>query len=207
MSQAGERLLRSAEQALAYAEGRAEPGSFRVHTRVAGLSIRDEQPSDIQRIHAIESAAFGKKAIADIVDQLRDDGELWLSHVALLDDAIVGHCAYSLVTVTDGDTVRRFPALGPIGVEPACQGRGIGGALVRSGIEAARAAGQGLLFLVGSPGYYPRFGFEPALPLGFTSDYVTDSQRHEHFMAYVIDAALIGQVRGHVRWHDCFAGH
>ena len=88
MSQAGERLLRSAEQALAYAEGRAEPGSFRVHTRVAGLSIRGEQPSDIQRIHAIESAAFGKKAIADIVDQLRDDGELWLSHVALLDDAI-----------------------------------------------------------------------------------------------------------------------
>ena len=169
------------------------------------ISIRKETPKDIADIHALEVEAFGRAEEADLVDRLRDEGVLWLSQVALRNDQVVGHAAYSLVKVSDGGSVWCFPALGPIAVEPARQGRGIGGALIRAGIEVVRDAGYGLLFLVGHPTYYPRFGFQPALPLGFTSDWVKPDGPHEHFMALVLDQSLIGSVRGHMRYHEAFA--
>ena len=168
------------------------------------IIIRAEIPSDIEAIYKIEAAAFEGEAHAELVNQLRAEEELILSHVAVVNDKLVGHAAYSLVTVTDGDIVRRFPALGPIGVMPRCQGRGIGSALVRAGLEAIRDMGNGLVFLVGSPLYYPRFGYQPAQPLGFTSDYVEDESRHEHFMVAVLDEGALTEVRGHVRFHDAF---
>ena len=169
------------------------------------MQIRLEQSSDIEAIHALECAAFGRREEADIVDKLRADGALWLSQVALLEGAIVGHAAYSLVTIADADRTYKFPALGPIGVLPQFQRRGIGAALIEAGFKAVQEAGFGLLFLVGHPDYYPRFGFQPALPLGFTSEYISDPQRHKHFMARVFDEQLIGRARGHLRYHAAFA--
>lgn len=168
------------------------------------ITIRLEAQADLDAIYAIEAAAFEGEAHAELVNHLRAEGALILSHVAELSGETVGHAAYSLVTVTDGDIVHRFPALGPIGVLPRCQGQGIGSALVRAGLEAMSDMGYGLLFLVGSPRYYPRFGYQPAQPLGFTSDYVEDSSRHEHFMVAVLDEGVLAEVRGHVRFHDAF---
>lgn len=168
------------------------------------ISIRREMPTDIDAIHALEAEAFGCRLEADIVNRLRDDGSLWLSLVALVDDGIVGHAAYSLVEVSHKSGKWRFPALGPIAVAPAKQRQGIGSALIRAGTKKVREAGYGLLFLVGSPDYYPRFGFQPALPLGFSSDYVKPGGLHEHFMALVLDQSLIGSVRGHMRYHAAF---
>jgi putative acetyltransferase len=168
------------------------------------ITIRKERPSDIDAIHKIEAAAFKGEAHAELVNQLRAEDALILSHVAELNGEAVGHAAYSLVTVTDGDTLRRFPALGPIGVLPRYQSQGIGSALVRAGLEAMRDMGYGLLFLVGSPLYYPRFGYQPAQPLGFTSDYVEDDSRHEHFMVAVLHEGAHDDVRGRLRFHEAF---
>ncbi len=168
------------------------------------ISIRHEIPIDINEIHALEAQAFGRRLQADLVNDLRDDGALWLSQVALIDDRIVGHAAYSLVEVSHDTNIWRFPALGPIAVAPANQGQGIGGALIRAGIEVVGDAGFGLLFLVGHPGYYTRFGFQPAVPLGFNSDWVKPGGSHEHFMVLVLDQSLIGCVRGHMRFHGAF---
>ena len=168
------------------------------------IIIRLETPADIDAIYAIEAAAFEGDAHAELVNQLRADGALLLSHVAALNDRIVGHAAYSLVTITDGPRVGRFPALGPIGVDPPMQGRGIGSALARAGLRAMREMGYGLLFLVGSPNYYPRFGYQPAQPLGFSSDYVKPGGPHEHFMVAVLDEEALGDARGRVRFHPAF---
>ena len=168
------------------------------------IKIRTETPQDIETIHKIEASAFEGEAHADLVNLLRAEGELILSHVAEWTGETVGHAAYSLVTVTDGDIVRRSPALGPIGVLPRYQGRGIGSALVRAGLEAMSELGYGLVFLVGSPLYYPRFGYQPAQPLCFTSDYVEDVSRHEHFMVAVLDEGALAYIRGHVRFHEAF---
>ena len=169
------------------------------------ISIRAETRADIKAIHAVTAAAFKSVPLAELNDNLRADGALLLSHVAILNGELVGHAAYSLVTVTDGKSVQRFPALGPIAVTPPLQKQGIGSALVRAGLKAMKDAGYGLLFLVGSPAYYPRFGYQPALPLGFTSDYVEPHGPHEHFMVALLHERAPGKVRGHVRYHPAFA--
>jgi len=168
------------------------------------IIIRLETQADLDAIYAIEAAAFEGDAHAELVNQLRAEGALLLSHVAELNDRIVGHAAYSLVTITDGARVHRCPALGPIGVEPELQGRGIGSALVRAGLAAMREMDYGLLFLVGSPRYYPRFGYQPAQPLGFSSDYVEADGPHEHFMVAILREGAPGGLRGHVRFHPAF---
>lgn len=169
------------------------------------IDIRLERSDDIARIYVIEAAAFGGEAHARLVNILRDDHALILSQVAESNGEIVGHAAYSFVSVTDGDCVRHFPALGPIAVSPARQRQGIGSALARAGLKALAEAGYGMVFLVGSPNYYPRFGYQPAQPFGFTSDYVEPGGRHEHFMVALLRESMPGDVRGHVRFHPAFA--
>lgn len=169
------------------------------------IDIRRERPDDYQTIFAVEAAAFDTDAEARLVDLLRADDALIVSHVAEFKGEIVGHAAYSLVTVTDRASVRRFPALGPIAVSPPVQRQGIGSALVRAGLRSLRDMGYELLFLVGSPRYYPRFGFRPAQPLGFTSEYVEPGGPHEHFMVALLQESMPDGARGHVRFHPAFA--
>ncbi len=169
------------------------------------IDIREERADDISRIYTIEAAAFEGEAHARLVDRLRAEDALILSQVAEIEGELLGHAAYSLVSVTDGDQVGRFPALGPIAVAPPRQRQGIGSALVRAGLRTLADAGYDLVFLVGSPSYYQRFGYQPAQPLGFSSDYVKPGGRHEHFMLAILDESLPGEARGHVSYHPAFA--
>lgn len=57
------------------------------------------------------------------------------------------------------DSPRRLLQLSPLGVLPEVQRRGIGSALVRASLDAARARGEPALLVEGSPRYYGRFGF------------------------------------------------
>ncbi len=170
----------------------------------AGLVIREEAPGDIPPLRDLVTAAFGRADEADLLDLLRADGDLLLSHVALLDGALVGQAAYSPISVRDGKREWSFVALGPIAVAPAHQRQGIGGALLGAGMAALREAGHGLLFLVGHVSYYPRFGFRPALPLGFSTDYFGPEDAHEPFMVAELAERLIGSARGHVKFARAF---
>ena len=168
------------------------------------IIIREEQSDDIDYIYNLETEAFGRASEAELVNLLRDADALILSQVALLDNEIVGHAAYSLVSISDGDSIHHCPALGPISIVPTHQRRGIGAALVRAGMKAMTDLGYDLLFLVGHVSYYPRFGFQPALPLGFTCDYVQPGGRHDHFMVVVMSERKSANLRGHVRFHPAF---
>ena len=95
-----------------------------------------ERAVDAGAIAAVLNAAFANGgepgAEAALVDQLRRDGDLDLSLVAVGDDGgIVGHVALSPLAAP-------FPALAlaPVAVEPGHQGRGIGSALVRAALAA-----------------------------------------------------------------------
>lgn len=168
------------------------------------LTIREEKIDDIGPIYELTAAAFGRASEAKLIDLLRADDALILSQVALLESQIVGHAAYSLASIADGDTIHHQPALGPIAVMPGHQRRGIGSALMREGLAALAEAGYGLLFLIGHVSYYPRFGFRPALPLGFTCDYFQPEDAHEPFMVAKLDTELPGTIRGHLRFHPAF---
>lgn len=129
------------------------------------LTIRDEQPGDIPAIHALTRAAFAKATHSDgneqdIVDALRADGDLTLSLVATnMDEAIVGHIAFSPVTISDGS--KDWYGAGPVSVMPTRQRTGIGSQLATEGIERMIAMGAQGIVLLGDPGYYERFGFLP----------------------------------------------
>ena len=89
-----------------------------------------------------------------------------LSLVAELDGEVVGHVILSRARLGDGEAL----ALGPIGVAPEHQRRGVGSALMHAAIERARELGHGVVVLLGHPEYYPRFGFVHAPTLGMTHD-------------------------------------
>lgn len=129
---------------------------------VPGVVIRAERPGDEAAIHRLTAAAFRDMPFSQrneqhLVDALRRDGDLALSLVAEQGETIVGHIAFSPVAISDG-TAGWF-GLGPVSVWPADQGKGIGGALIRSGVAALRQQGAAGIVLLGSPAYYARFGF------------------------------------------------
>ena len=146
------------------------------------LTIRKENNNDIERITQIEYAAFkdhpmhppGSEPVEPrIVTRLRETGALSLSLVAEEGGDAVGHIALSPAVV--GESGQGWLLLGPVGVRPDRQGRGIGSALVREALDRMRKAGASGVVLVGDPGYYARFGFrsEPDLIYGgVPSEYV-----------------------------------
>ncbi len=129
------------------------------------IRLREETPPDIPLIHAVTAAAFqdaphASGTEAAIVDALRDADALSLSLVALEDDEIVGHVAFSPAKAQEGSGP--WFTLGPVSVVPDRQQRGIGSQLIRKGIDTLRQKGAAGCILLGDPGYYQRFGFEPA---------------------------------------------
>ncbi|MCB0023597.1 MAG: N-acetyltransferase, partial [Caldilinea sp.] len=109
-------------------------------------------------VDAFETLAISNHTEQFIVEALRAAGALTVSLVAEVDGRVVGHIAFSPVTMSDG-TVGWY-GLGPVSVLPAYQGMGIGGALIVEGLARLRKLGARGCCLVGHPGYYGRFGFE-----------------------------------------------
>jgi putative acetyltransferase len=134
------------------------------------MIIRPEIAEDAPAIRAVTAAAFkgapySSGTEAAIVDALRDAGALTLSLVAEEQGRIVGHVAFSPVTI-NGKAGGWF-GLGPVSVEPAEQRRGIGQALIRDGLERLKSAGAEGCVLLGDPAYYGRFGFISDLRLRY----------------------------------------
>ena len=94
-----------------------------------------------------------------MIDALRTAGKLEISLVAEFEKTIIGHVAFSRGIVT-GSTECWF-ALGPIAVEIEHQRRGVGTALIESGLAKLRADHAAGCIVVGDPNYYARFGFLP----------------------------------------------
>lgn len=122
--------------------------------------------ADRTAIRQIVAAAFGGDIEADLVDALRTDGDSSISLVAEDEGAIIGHVLFSPM-----EAPFRALGLGPVAVLPARQRSGVGGALIRAGIEEARRQGWQGIFVLGEPAFYRRFGFDPALAAGFDCVY------------------------------------
>lgn len=124
--------------------------------------IREERPGDEAAIHRVTEAAFTDHPHSEgtepaIVDALRADGDLVLSLVTEADGELVGHVAFSCAILSGGE--QGWFALGPISVSPEHQGRGVGRALVETGVAHLKAKGAQGVVLLGDPQLYSRFGF------------------------------------------------
>ena len=134
-------------------------------------TTRDEDQSDIPAIQNIHRRAFGGNYEPRLVEMLRNAGRVSLSLVAVVEDRIVGHVLFSPVTFDPPLAKHRWLALGPIGVLPEYQGRGIGSCLVWRGLDGCRSEGCDGVVLLGSPRYYSRFGFVQASQHGLSSEF------------------------------------
>lgn len=135
------------------------------------VAIRPETPSDAGAIRAVNTAAFNGAQESALVDALRDDGDLVLSLVAAINDVIVGHVAFSRMRIEHDGRTDPAIALAPVAVRPEHHRKGIGTALVKDGLLQLKKKGETIVFVLGEPEYYGRFGFrtEPAAP--FASPY------------------------------------
>jgi len=131
------------------------------------ITVRPEMPGDEPEIGKVLRLAFGQEDESLLVDQLRTDGEVTLSLVAVEGGEIVGHVLFCPLTVRTLSGPAPALALAPLAVLPSHQRRGIGARLVRAGLAGVEAAGHRIVTVLGHPEYYPRFGFttEAAEPL------------------------------------------
>ncbi|MBI5505785.1 MAG: N-acetyltransferase [Deltaproteobacteria bacterium] len=127
------------------------------------IAIRSETQLDVKAIAEVTVAAFSTLEISNhteqfIVEALRAAKVLVISLVAEVDARVIGHIAFSPVTISDGTA--NWYGLGPVSVLPEYQRRGIGKALIREGLSRLRAMNARGCCLVGHPDYYRQFGFE-----------------------------------------------
>jgi len=146
------------------------------------ISIRNETEADIPAIRDVTVAAFNTLEISNhteqfIIEALRDAGALTVSLVAETGGRVVGHIAFSPVTISDG--TENWYGLGPVSVLPEHQRQGI-----------ARG-----VCLVGHPDYYRKFGFKNVQGL------VYEGVPPEVFFALSIDGHT---PHGTVTFHEAF---
>lgn len=125
------------------------------------LKIRDAAPADMDSISALNDAAFGTPDEGVITRQLAHDDDSLVSLVAEDEDGrLIGHIEFFRILVNGKDVAA---GLGPMCAAPGCQRQGVGYALIKSGMPRVEQLGRQLVFVLGHPDYYPRFGFHPAV--------------------------------------------
>lgn len=165
------------------------------------LTIRDATTNDRPAILKIVEAAFARADEAAIVEKLWADDAVTLDLVAEIGGEIVGHCAFSSVTATpviDGPTL----GMAPVSVAPAHQSKGVGAAMIKTGVARCRTHGASLLVVLGEPEYYSRFGFAPASLKKIRWDAMDAGDAFQ-----LIDFAALEEAPGRtIRYHDAFYG-
>ena len=123
------------------------------------MFVRAATSADAAAIRSVHLQAFPTAFEADLVEQLERDGDAAISLVADDGGEVVGHVLFSRMQV-EGDG-RALSALGlaPVAVVAGRQGQGVGSALIRAGLDEAKLDGAEIVFVLGEPDYYGRFGF------------------------------------------------
>ena len=127
------------------------------------IVIRNETEEDIDAITGVTIEAFKTLKISNqteqfIIEELRKAKALTLSLVADMDGKVIGHIAFSPVTISDGTP--NWYGLGPVSVLPEYQRKGIGKTLIEEGLSRLKDMNARGCCLVGHPEYYRKFGFD-----------------------------------------------
>ena len=162
------------------------------------IEIRNETSDDIRAIAEVTVAAFQTLEISNhteqfIIEALRAAKVLTLSLVAVVDGRVIGHVAFSPVTISDG--TQDWYGLGPVSVLPKYQRQGVGKALIHEGLSRLKGMQARGCCLVGHPEYYKKFGFDNILEL------VHEGVPPEVFLALSFDGTT---PQGSVTFHEGF---
>ena len=152
----------------------------------------------------VERSAFGQDEEANLVRALMADptAEPRLSLLAMAEGRAVGHILFTGASVEGAHRPVAASILAPMAVTPKAQSQGYGGQLIAEGLRRLTSAGVELIFVLGHPGYYPRFGFEPALPLGFEAPFPIAEEHADAWMLLALRNGVVGSVAGKVKCAD-----
>lgn len=159
------------------------------------FDIRHETPFDVPAREALLDECFGEARFAKTCERLRED-------LLPADDlSLVVECDGRLVATVRLWDVAAGPGrpallLGPIAVDPALQGVGVGGKLMREALARARELGHRAVLLVGDAPYYARFGFS-ADPVGDL--WLPGPVERERFLGLELAPGALAGARGLVQ--------
>ena len=166
------------------------------------LQLRKALKSDNQAISNVVAAAFGISQSDEIIELIHElsvdsSAEPCLSIVATIDENIVGHIMFTKALITDSqDTVASI--LAPLAVHPKHQNQGIGGCLIEEGIQQLKAINIDLVFVLGHPKYYPKYGFTPAGIKGLNAPYTIAPENAGAWMVRELKPGIIENTNGTV---------
>lgn len=132
------------------------------------VTFREERLGDADAIREMVRRAFIGRPYSDgdeqdVIDRLREDGDLLLSLVAEADGVIIGQITFSPALLDSGED--GWVVLGPVAIDPPHQGKGIGRALIEAGEAIMRERGAEGITVLGNPAIYSRFGYTQNTPM------------------------------------------
>jgi len=157
-------------------------------------------PAELSAIRRVNEAAFRRADEANLVEALRTEGAVLASLVAELGGHVVGHILFSRMWIESAAGQIPAAALAPVAVLPENQRQGIGGRLIRSGLDVLRQQGERIVVVLGHPDYYPRFGFSTEMARSLESPFPADA-----YMALEIEPGTLKGIRGKVRYAAAFS--
>lgn len=160
--------------------------------------MRVASAADFAAIRAVLRHAFPANEEADLVEQLRADGDVLVELVAATDIAIQGHIFYSPLAIERDGATLKAAALAPVAVLPAFQNKGLGGELIRAGNARCAELGLDAIVVLGHAEYYPRFGFSAR-----TAESLQAPFSGPHFMALELKPGILKD-GGKVRYAKAF---
>ena len=127
-----------------------------------GWQVRGETAADAALVEDLNQTVFGPGRFAKSAYRLREGVAPLadLSFVAMENGVLRGSVRFWPIRVGSEDVL----LLGPLAVDTAERGRGIGIALMQAGIEAAHQGPWGAILLVGDEPYYAKVGFSRLPP-------------------------------------------
>lgn len=176
------------------------------------IQIRQTTNAETPAICDLIEAAFGDEQGLEVaqltLDLLADpSAQPLLSLVAMaqraeIGDPPLGHILFTHAKLhtrnAPSDPIPSAAILAPIAVRPDVRSQGIGGRLIADGLARLTTAGVDLVFVLGHPGYYPRYGFVPAGNLGLDAPYPIPPEHADAWMVQALRPGLLGRVQGQV---------
>jgi len=124
------------------------------------------------------------------------------SLVAEIDGRVVGHALFTAVRLQSDRQSVSGQILAPLAVSKEHQGKGIGGSLIAEGLKHLAASGVELVFVLGHPDYYRKFGFRPARVLGYEAPYPIPTEHKDAWMVQELKAGILGSAQGRIQCAD-----
>jgi len=178
-----------------------------IYSTIMSIQIRAALETDTPAILDVVLSAFGNEQgqeIADLIIDLLNDrsAQPVISLVATTNNRVVGHVLFTSTRLKQSQQIFSSAILAPLSVHSDYQHQGIGGKLIQGGLNLLQAMGVGLVFVLGHPGYYPKYGFVAAGTRGFEAPYPIPPEHADAWMVQDLKPGIIGSVLGKVECAD-----